>query len=141
MDTSASLTAVEYGTTIYKITDCDLEIEEEEGNGIIQTVSSLYDEVYDTYDLTVNFAVQEPGKRGESNRVFLFLTDEEGNTQYFMAFGGDDWTPKKGTNELTAKIPVSFLEGDIKYSVNVLTQVDGVNWYVCKEDVDFRIEE
>ncbi len=84
MDTSASLTAVEYGTTIYKITDCDLEIEEEEGNGIIQTVSSLYDEVYDTYDLTVNFAVQEPGKRGESNRVFLFLTDEEGNTQYFI---------------------------------------------------------
>ena len=66
MDTSASLTAVEYGTTIYKITDCDLEIEEEEGNGIIQTVSSLYDEVYDTYDLTVR-------NRGREGKVIVYF--------------------------------------------------------------------
>jgi hypothetical protein len=139
MDTSASLTAVEYGTTIYKITDCDLFIEEEKGCGIINRVGYSFDETYNTYDITINVSNCEPTERGDSNRVFVSLTDEEDNTQYFMVFGGNDLNIDEKSNELVVKIPTFFIENDMEYTVNVLTQVDGINRYACKNGLKFSL--
>lgn len=139
MDTSASLTAIEYGTTIYKITDCDLLIEKERGHGIINKVEYSYDETYDTYDITINILKHESGEKGDSNRVFMSLTDDEGNTQYFMVFGGNDLILSEERNELMVKVPTLFIEKGMKYTVNVLTQVDGVNRYACKNGLNFNL--
>lgn len=69
----------------------------------------------------------------------MSLTDEEDNTQYFMVFGGNDLNIDEKSNELVVKIPTFFIENDMEYTVNVLTQVDGINRYACKNGLKFSL--
>ena len=120
IDTTASLSAVEYGTTIYKITNNDVLIEEERGTGIISDVRCTYDKIYDTYDVSVCYIVEEPDET-ENVRLFISLTDSKG--------------------DVLTKIPTSMLEENMEYLVNIMVQTEDTNRLVCENEIVLEVKK
>lgn len=139
MDTSASLSSIEYGTTIYKLSDNNWNIKENLGTSEIKIKDCTYDETYGTYDISFEYA-SAGDSESEIGRVYLMLTDPDGLNRYFMVFNGHDMS-LSDNSDLLVKVPVSYIENDKKYAVNVMMQRDDGNYLLCENDAYFSLEE
>jgi hypothetical protein len=140
MSTSASLSAVEYGTTIYKITDNNMEIEEDRGSGIIRGVDCSYDSIYDTYDIEVAFSEGVGDSYAENARVYLSMEDADGNVGYYMVYNGNSMDISD-ENDVLIKVPASYINNDTEYAVNIVVQSDEINQIICSDDAFFRVAD
>lgn len=118
-ETSISLEAYEYGTTIYKITNLDLAVEELKKIGRISNVVLRKNEELMTYDVNVDFEMLNEGFKNTNLQVYLKLTDETGDYRYYMFFGGHALKFDGNVSSLTAKIPQEELEVG-SYSVSII---------------------
>lgn len=139
MDTSASLSAIEYGTTIYKLTDKGLELEKDRGTGIVNSVECTYDSTYETYDILLEFSI-DAADISEDNRIFMTMLDETGDMKYFMVFNGNNMSLST-ENDVVVKVPVSFINDNMEYAINIMVQRDGVNRLLCADNVCFSLED
>lgn len=134
-ETTASLTAVEYGTTIYKVTDRELPIIEKEF-ALIENASIAYDSVYDTYDIQVDFECKNVS--GDHARLFIVLTDNMDNNGYYMVYGGHDMPLSVGEGNAVAKIPSYAIVGGV-FRVNLMVQWDDGNCLNTGDSVELQI--
>ena len=125
MDTTASMTNIQYGKTIFKITDRNMEVSPRKFAKISDAAVD-YDEEYLTYDITVGFDLKEDFPGG--NRVFLSLTDEDGVIGYYMVFDGHNMPLKAGENRVCARIPDTELKENAVYRVDLMIQTDDGNY-------------
>ena len=125
MDTTKSLCGIQYGTTIYKITDRDIEVESK-GIGETSAASAVFDAEYNTYDVSFDFKSTISGEY----RVFTYLEDESGNGGYYMVFDGDSVVLREGKQSFIVKIPVGDLTSG-NYKMNVMIQNREGN-YMCR---------
>ena len=139
VETSASLSSVEYGTTIYKLTDNNWSIEENLGTGQIRITDCTYDEDYGTYDISFETEFDD-NNASEKGRVYLMLTDPDGTNRYFMIFDGYDASLSDVSTSLVM-VPISYIENNKKYAVNVMIQRDDKNYLLCENDAYFSLEE
>lgn len=136
VQTTASLTAVEYGTTIYKITERNLNVSEKKLASIVNA-SIEYDNSYDTYDIAVDLEFYKSNK--ENCRVFISLENSMGIIGYYMVFGGNDMVLKEGKTQLLSKIPSATLVAGDKYRVNIMIQEENHNYKNKSEPVEIII--
>lgn len=136
VQTTASLTAVEYGTTIYKITERNLNVSEKKLASIVNA-SIEYDNSYDTYDIAVDLEFYKSNK--ENCRVFISLENSMGIIGYYMVFGGNDMVLKEGRTQLLSKIPSATLVAGDKYRVNIMIQEANHNYKNKSEPVEIII--
>lgn len=139
METSASVSSIEYGTTIYKLTDNNWDIEENLEIGQIRITDCTYDGDYGTYDISFETEFYD-NNASERGRVYLMFTDPDGTNRYFMAYDGYDASLSDGST-LLAMVPVSYIENNKKYALNVMVQRDGGNHLLCESDIYFSVEE
>ncbi len=135
METSKSLCGIRYGTTIYKITDCNLEVELRD-IGEVSDPYVEYDVEYNTYDISFDFDNKVSG----SYRVFVYLKDGDDNGGYYMVFDGYSVLLKEGKQSFTVKIPVGDLSyGD--YKMNIMVQNPEGNYMSNADNLEIVIPE
>ena len=135
MQTTKSLCGIQYGTTIYKITDCDMDTVPKE-IGIVSGASVGFDAEHKTYDIAFEFDSAVSGMY----RLFAYLEDEAGNGGYYMVFDGDSAFLETGKQSFIVKIPEDELNPG-RYEMNIMVQDAGGNYLNDAEDLEIIIPE
>ena len=135
MQTTKSLCGIQYGTTIYKVTNCDIDILLKDIGKVVDA-SVEFDSEYNTYDISFEFDSTISGEY----RFFTFLEDEFGNGGYYMVFDGDRLFLEEGTKNYTVKIPADELTLG-SYRMNVMLQNSNGNYLSNEKNLEIIIEE
>lgn len=127
--TTVALTAFEYDTEIYKVSDSGMPVVEARFANL-ENISVEYNQEFKTCDVTVTFDYTDSD--AFCGRVFLTMANEEENRGYYMVYGGHDMTVEVGENQITAMIPVAEIFSDESlnskvYSVNLMFQNEESN--------------
>lgn len=122
--TTASLTAIEYGTTIYKVTDRNMEVIDSEF-ALIHKVFAEYDSDYNTYDISIDLDLYG---LEDNYRVFIVLEDSGGGLGYYMVYEGHDVSLAEGNVRFVAKIPSGMLLSERTYKANIMLQGTNGNY-------------
>ena len=131
--TTASLTNIQYGTTIYKVIGKDLVVDGKLDYCSIIDNSIEYDSEKDNVCIETSVNVYNDCNN-KINRVYIELENTfDSSKSYFMVYEGNDLLLEKGRQTLVTIIPSSQLTSGQGYKMNIFIQNEKGNYIISRE--------